>query len=263
MDKQLVYEGKNLFYGVHGSGSPVILLHGFGEDGRIWDQQIAALKANFTMIIPDLPGSGKSEQIPDMTMEGLAESVHAIIHRENIHACPVIGHSMGGYVALALTAWYPNHVSSLGLFHSTAFADSEEKKATRRKGISFIREHGSSAFLRSTTPNLFAPSTKEKNPTLIDEFIRRMDNFSPNALVSYYESMMKRSDRTDILKHSNLPVLFVLGTHDNAVPLQDGLKQCHLPEKAYIHVLHESGHMGMLEQTDKSNHILENFLSET
>lgn len=240
-----------------------MLIHGFGEDGRVWDRQVAALQSSFTLIVPDLPGSGDSEETADMSMEGLAESIHSIIHKENIHACPVIGHSMGGYVSLALAAWYPNHVSALGLFHSTAFADSEEKKATRKKGIAFIGEHGSREFLETTSPNLFAPSTRERNPALVGDFIRSLSNFSPTALVSYYEAMMERPDRTEVLKNSHLPILFVLGAHDNAVPLQDGLKLCHLPEKAYIHILHESGHMGMLEQTEKSNWILDNFLSDT
>lgn len=105
--------------------------------------------------------------------------------------------------------------------------------------------------------------TRSRNPRLIDDFISSLTDFSPTALVSYYESMMQRPDRTEVLKDNTLPVLFILGENDTAVPIQDGLKQCHLPEKAYIHVLHESGHLGMLEETEKSNRILHNFLSDT
>ncbi len=263
MNKELIAGRKKLFYRVSGSGKPVILIHGFGETGSVWDRQVAALQSSFRLIVPDLPGSGLSEEIPDMSMEGLAESIHSIIHEENIHACPVIGHSMGGYVTLALADYYPNHVSALGLFHSTAFADSEEKKAIRRKGIDFIRQHGSFEFLRTTSPNLFSGSTKAKKPDEVTEFIGGLSNFSPTALVSYYEAMIKRPERTEVLKDSHLPILFIMGEHDMAVPLQDGLKLCYLPEKAYIHILHESGHMGMLEESEKSNWILDNFLSDT
>lgn len=170
---------------------------------------------------------------------------------------------MGGYVTLALADYYPNHVSALGLFHSTAFADSEEKKATRWKGIDFIRQHGSFEFLRTTSPNLFSGNTKAKKPDEVTEFIGGLSNFSPTALVSYYEAMIKRPERTEVLKDSHLPILFIMGEHDMAVPLQDSLKLCYLPEKAYIHILHESGHMGMLEESEKSNWILDNFLSDT
>ena len=124
MQKQTLIGGKKLFYRVTGTGKPVILVHGFGETGAVWDQQVDHLQTSWQLIVPDLPGSGLSDEIPDMSMEGLAEAIHAIIHEEEIDACPVIGHSMGGYIALALAENYPNHVSSLGLFHSTAFADS-------------------------------------------------------------------------------------------------------------------------------------------
>ena len=90
-----------------------------------------------------------------------------------------------------------------------------------------------------------------------------MNNFSDSALVSYYDAMMQRPDNTELLKTTALPVLFVMGEFDNTIPLQDGLKLSLLPEKSYIHVLHQSGHLGMLEEEEKSNQLLYKFLSET
>lgn len=247
-------------YRVLGTGQPVILIHGFGEDGSVWNQQAEYLKPNFKIIIPDLPGSGESELTNDVSMEGMAEVIHSIIHEENMEACPVIGHSMGGYITLALVEKYYNHVSSFGLFHSSAFADSEEKIATRRKGIAFINEHGAFEFLKTATPNLFAPSTKQERPELIAEQVASLSSFSGSALVSYYEAMIQRPDRTEMLRQAAVPVLFAMGKYDAAIPLADGLKQCHLPEKSYIHILQHSGHMGMLEETNKTNLLLEKFL---
>ena len=175
----------------------------------------------------------------------------------------LIGHSMGGYITLAFASRYPDYLSAIGLFHSSAFADSEDKKETRKKGIEFIRAHGAFEFLKNSTPNLFAPLSKDEKPKLIDGFLRSLSNFSSRSLVSYYEAMMQRPDRTELLKTTQLPVLFVMGEYDNAVPLQDGLKQAHMPEKSYIHILHQSGHMGMFEEPENSNHILKQFLSET
>jgi pimeloyl-ACP methyl ester carboxylesterase len=263
MNKRILYQNKTIFYRITGSGDPVILLHGFGEDGEIWNNQVAFLSNKFQLIVPDLPGSGQSEMIDDMSMEGMAEVIHSIIHEENIDKCPVIGHSMGGYIVLALVELYWNHVSAFGLFHSSAYADSDEKKEVRRKGIDFIKRHGAFEFLKSTTPNLFSTISKEERPQLIAEQINRSNNFLPAALVSYYDAMMKRPDRTNLLSTTTMPVLFILGEFDNAVPLADGLKQCHLPEKSYIHIFNRSGHMGMLEEEDKSNQILESFLTET
>ena len=260
MNKFLLYQNKKIFYRIIGSGNPVVLIHGFGEDGEVWKNQIEFLKDRYQLIIPDLPGSGQSEMIDDMSIEGMAEVIHSIIHEENIEACPVIGHSMGGYITLAFAEKYWNHLTAFGLFHSSAFADSEEKKATRRKGIEFIIQSGAFEFLKTATPNLFSPQTKDEKPELIEEQIAAAHNFSSAALVSYYEAMIKRPDRTDILRKATVPVLFTMGKYDNAIPLEDGLKQCHLPEKSYIHILQKSGHMGMLEEADESNRLLEKFL---
>jgi pimeloyl-ACP methyl ester carboxylesterase len=262
MEKELQYQDKKIYYRVIGKGRPVMLVHGFGEDSEVWKIQVEDLKHSFQLIIPDLPGSGRSPMTDDMSMEGLAEVLHSIIHEEVIEACPVIGHSMGGYIVLAFAEKYWNHLTAFGLFHSTAYADSEEKKATRRKGIGFINQYGAFEFLRTTTPNLFAPKTRDERPELIDKQVAGLDNFSAPALVSYYDAMIKRPDRTKMLQQSTVPVLFIMGKYDNAIPLEDGLKQCHLPEKSYIHMLYESGHMGMLEEAGKSSGILEKFLLE-
>lgn len=267
MNKEINIAGKKIFYRVIGNGKPVMLVHGFGETGDVWKNQVEYLKDKFQLIIPDLPGSGKSELIDDMSMEGMAEVLKNIILNESSPTPPlggwgVIGHSMGGYITLAFAEKYPQWLNSFGLFHSTAFADSEEKKATRRKGIEFIKEHGPYEFLKNTTPNLFAPNTKSENQALIDDFIRHLNNFSAQSLVSYYEAMMQRPDRTGILKNSTIPVLFILGKYDNAIPLEDNLELCSMAEKAYINILKKSGHMGMLEEPMESDKMLEEFLKQ-
>jgi pimeloyl-ACP methyl ester carboxylesterase len=260
MNKEIQITGKKVFYRIIGEGNPVMLVHGFGEDGTVWSNQVDFLKDKFRIIIPDLPGSGKSELIENSSIEGMAEVLHQIIHEEDIDHCVMIGHSMGGYITLAFAEMYWNHLSAFGLFHSSAYADSKEKIATRQKGIEFINEHGAFAFLKTATPNLFSLLTKAENPGLIDKQINSLDNFSPAALVSYYEAMINRTDRTAILLQTTVPVLFIIGKYDNAVPPEDSLQQCHLPEKSYIHMLNRSGHMGMLEEPQQSNQILEKFL---
>ena len=260
VEKTFLYQEKKIVYRSIGTGKPVMLVHGFGEDGNVWNNQIAFLKDNWHLLIPDLPGSGKSELIRDMSMEGMAEVLHSIIHEESIDQCTVIGHSMGGYVVLALVENYWNHVNAFGLFHSTAYADSDEKKEVRKKGIEFIKEHGAFEFLKTSTPNLFSPNSKEQNASLIKEFINGLYGFSGEALIAYYQAMMQRPDRTNVLKETKKPVLIIAGEYDNAVPLADILKQCHLPEMSDFHILKKSGHLGMLEEAETSNRILEEFL---
>jgi pimeloyl-ACP methyl ester carboxylesterase len=266
-EKYISINNHSIFYRVEGNGKPVVFIHGFGEDGSVWDKQLDHLKNRFQFIIPDLPGSGRSEMIDDMSIEGMAEVIKKILDAESKAASPegfkgpLIGHSMGGYIVLAFAEKYPRLLNGFGLFHSTSYADTEEKKVNRRKGNEFIKQHGGFEFLKTAVPNLFSPNSKDEMPELIDEFITSLSNFRGDALVSYYEAMIQRPDRTAILKNATIPVLFIAGKFDNAVPLKDCLEQCHLPEKSYFHVLERSGHMGMMEETEKSNESLEKYLT--
>lgn len=260
----LKIQNKEIHYTESGSGFPVLLVHGFGEDSFIWRLQVPVLREKYRVIVPDLPGSGKSDpDNKDMLMEDYAAILSGLLKELKVQQATIIGHSMGGYITMAFVEQFPEMVCSYGLFHSSARADSEEKKETRRKGISFIKQHGAESFLKTMIPNLYSEMSRSANPGMVDEMIDRAGNFQVGALVSYYEAMMARPDRSSLLKKAGKPVLFILGEHDTAVPFNDGLEQTHLPEISYIHVLRDSGHMGMREETDKSNQALLEFLENT
>ena len=261
MKKKIIYQHSVISYHVSGNGKPVLLVHGFGEDHTVWRHQVAALQAEVQLIVPDLPGTGGSDLIADMTMEGMAEVLHAIIHEENLEPCIVIGHSMGGYITLALVEKYWNHVAAFGLFHSTTYADSEEKIANRRKSIAFVKEQGAFAFLKTSIPNLFSEETRRHQPELVAAQISSMTNFSAEALVSYYEAMIRRPDRTALLLSASMPVLFIIGENDTAVSPEDALKQSHIPGKSYIYWLSHTAHMGMLEEPELANRYVKEFLN--
>jgi pimeloyl-ACP methyl ester carboxylesterase len=262
-EKFIDIDGHPLFYRVIGNGQPVVLLHGFSEDNTIWQHQEAALRTQYRLIIPDLPGSGRSAISQDMTMEGLAASVKEIIEDELPDKEPfvLIGHSMGGYITLAFAEKYPEMLKGIGLFHSTAYADNEEKKVIRQKGIEFMLQHGAALFTQQTTPNMFAAAFRAEHPAVVGEIIERYSNFSTDSLVQYYKSMMTRPDRTHVLEKSTCPVLFIAGEYDTAIPKEHMMQQSYLPMLSYIHLLQHSGHMGMLEEVEQSNRILADFLS--
>jgi pimeloyl-ACP methyl ester carboxylesterase len=269
--KQVVFRNeKKIWYRTEGDGKPVMLLHGFAEDSRIWNHQLEKLTKKFYVIVPDLPGSGKSAmQEGETPIEEYAEAIKAIVDAEIIkkekdisakNLFTLIGHSMGGYIALAFAEKYPELLNGLGLFHSTAYADNDAKKETRRKGIEFIKTNGAYAFIKTTTPNLFSEKTKKENPDLVEKLIDQYKDFSSESLIQYYEAMIQRPDRTSVLKSFQKPVLFITGKHDAAVPLQASLEQCHLPAVSHIHILQNSGHMGMWEEKDQATTSLINFL---
>lgn len=243
-----------------GESTPVMMVHGFGEDQQVWDHQVEALSKRFLLILPDLPGSGGSELNDDVSMENMAEALHAVLQQEKIGNVTMLGHSMGGYITLAFAEKYPDTLRAFGLVHSSAYADSEEKKATRKKGIEFMRKHGVHEFLKTSSPNLFSPETKEQRPELVEKLTNQYRTMDVNALVAYYEAMMNRPDRTEVLKTFNRPILFLAGEHDTAIPYDQVVQQSGLPLLSYLHTLHRSGHMGMWEEPAESSFILEEFI---
>ena len=270
-EKNFQYKGSEIYYRSIGQGKPVILLHGFGEDGTVWERQVTALQNNYRLIIPDLPGSGKSLLVANANIETYAVIIKELVNIElspaiqnggDLANVSLIGHSMGGYIALAFAEKYPQYLNSLGLFHSSAFADADEKKATRKKAIEFILENGALTFLKTSIPGLFNETFAVENESVISSLISKATNFTDAALVQYYEAMIARPDRVFVLENFTKPVLFIIGEHDKAVPLQSSLEQCYLPAISHVHILENAAHMGMYEQTEKANMALINFLSE-
>lgn len=257
------FEGKNINWRSGGSGPALVLVHGFGEDSRIWDGLAAHFKESHYCILPDMPGCGGSEPVEDLSVEKMAALVNAVLKSEGIEKAVVIGHSMGGYIALAFAEAWPEKLCGLGLFHSTAFADSEEKISARQKSIGFIETHGPGLFLGQTLPNLFAENFVLEHREIIDAQIQNGRAFSGETLIAFYRAMIARPDRTEVLKNIMVPVLFIIGEKDMAVPAADTLKQSFLPEKAYIYVFESAGHMGMLEEPEKSREALETFFRNT
>jgi pimeloyl-ACP methyl ester carboxylesterase len=262
MKKTVLYNNVSLAYCVYGEGIPLVFIHGFGETNAVWKNQVSFLSKHFKLIVVDVPGSGASQLLPfikNISIKELADAVLAIINNENIDQCIVFGHSMGGYITLTFAENYPEKIKAFGLINSTAFADSEEKKQNRLKGIELIENYGSHAFLKTTIPSLFSEAFRKEHAEVVNELIEEGRQFSKQSLQQYYYAMMQRPDTTSVIKKSKKPVLFVIGTEDVAAPLNDLLKQVHLAEIAYIHIIENIGHMSMLEAPDSLNSILKDF----
>ncbi|HSZ33683.1 MAG TPA: alpha/beta hydrolase [Puia sp.] len=263
MQKSIQFRGESLEYEIKGTGMPVMLVHGFTEDRRIWHPLLKGLENKYKWILPDLPGSGHSsfnKSVPEL--KDFAESIHAIADFENIDRLVLIGHSMGGYISLAFAEKYPERISALGLFHSSSYADSDEKKEARDKNIRFIQKHGSPLFIEQAIPGLFSDYFKSKYPEEIRKLIERYANFKEDSLVLYLNAMKNRPSTTSVLKSITKPVLFIMGEEDKAVPLKDALEQCHLPQISYIHILTQTAHMGMIENTSLCNSFVDQFLGK-
>lgn len=244
-----------------GGGFPVVLLHGFPEDGKVWEQQTDFLRQDYRLIIPDLPGSGGSP-LPAgaLTIDSMADFVYAILLQERIKACIVAGHSMGGYIALAFAEKYPELLKGFGLLNSSALPDTDEKKQSRLKSIEIMKKYGAAAFVRQVIPGLFGKKFREANEPVVEALIIRSASLNVEALIAYYRAMIERPDRRSVLQKTKVPVLFVIGKADTTIPLDIILQQVSLPGISAIHILEEVGHMGMLEASAHTGRQLQDFI---
>ncbi len=262
MLKKILFRGHELVYEIRGTGTAVMLVHGFTEDRRIWDPLLSGIENKYQWIIPDLPGSGDSSYNDSLkSLSDFAEIISAILENENLQELVLIGHSMGGYISLAFAEKYPEKIRALGLFHSSSYPDSEEKKEARDKNIRFIQNNDPSLFIEQSIPGLFSDYFKAEHPEEIQKLIDHYANFKRESLVQYLDAMKNRLRTTGVLKSITKPVLFIMGEEDKAVPVKDSLEQCHLPRISYIHILTRTAHMGMIENTSLCNSFVDRFLS--
>ena len=258
----ILYQGIQLHYRKVGVGAATLLIHGFGEDGNVFNQTIQHLPEQGTLLIPDLPGSGESEAWPatEPSLNDFALALNAILEKEGIEKCSVMGHSMGGYIALAFAEQFPEKMVALGLLHSTAYADSAERIQKRRQAIEFIEREGAAAFLRISLPGLFAPAFREQGKAAIDSLLTSMKQVSGSTLIQYYRAMIQRPDSSKLLASAPYPIMFIIGKEDEIVKAADTLQLADITANAYIHVLDNVGHMSMLEAPEAFTHLLVEFM---
>lgn len=247
-------------YTTRGRGAAIVLLHGFCEDSSIWEEfQPALAEAGFQVVCIDLPGFGRSEAVADASVEYYAEAVLAVVDALELSRFVLVGHSMGGYTALAIAEKQPERLAGLGLFHSHPYADSEAKKESRRKSIQFIQSQGHIMFVKQLIPLLFAPAFVSGNSYLIGKLVHAASAYTPEGIIGGLQAMIARPDRSHLLREARCPVLFIVGEEDQAIPSDQSLSQLVLPPVASIHILEKTGHMGMFEATRKTERMVREF----
>ncbi|HNP18464.1 MAG TPA: alpha/beta hydrolase [Fulvivirga sp.] len=233
-----------------GSGDPIVLIHGFCETSEIWKPIVNKLALSNEVHTLDLPGFGASPLPTEaFTLEDISGTVYQWIVDNNLQGSIIIGHSLGGYVTLALAKNHPKAIKGFGLFHSSALADDEEKKSSRNKTIDFVKKRGVMVFAESFVTQLFYLKNRSRLKKEIEEVTKMAGNTSEETLVRYMEAMRDRPDNTEILKTFDKPVLFIAGDQDSSVPIEKSQAQFEYIKKPFIHVLNNVGHMGMYEDT--------------
>jgi pimeloyl-ACP methyl ester carboxylesterase len=251
----------DLFYIDTGSGPPVVLLHGNCETHHIWDEFIRKLSKSHRIIAPDLPGFGESS-LPDdkFSLADIAQILHDLLKRLAIQPV-MIGHSLGGYITLAYVKFYPGELKGFGMFHSSAYADSIEKKENRSKLIEFIEKNGVRPFINSFIPSLFFEKRREELNQIIQKLTDEALNVPARTVQEYARAMRDREENISLLQTFSKPVMMIIGENDNSVALEKSMDQSKMIQRPYILSLKETGHMGMLERPAETLHYIQNFLN--
>lgn len=252
------FNSTKIAYRIDGEGIPLVLLHGFCEDSTIWDNFITGLKG-MRIIRPDINGFGESDLPREHSIESSADAMKAILDAEGIRKCIMIGHSLGGYVALAFAKKHPQMIEGLGLFHSHPFLDSEEKKQERLKGLKFLEKNGHIVYVKQVVPRLFAEMFASSNEFLINSLIYKASRFRTASISGSLDAMLKRSDTSDVIKNCKYPVLLIIGKLDKNIPFADSKKMLDLPQIADIHILQKVAHMGLFTERDYTVRAVQNF----
>ncbi len=226
----------------------LVLLHGFCENKSLWDHIIPALNYKGEIIAIDLPGFGASN-IHQTTgsLIDISNIVKAELAAKGITQCICIGHSLGGYIALALKSEFPKFISAIGLIHSTAFADSAEKKDMRSKLLKFLEKNPPLSFLTSFAPSLFTESNGKRLKADVEKVIKMSKGLESLVIKNYVRSMRGRPDSTQILYNETAP-LFIAGGQDDLIPVADSTAQINrIANKQNCYSLPDVAHMGMYE----------------
>jgi pimeloyl-ACP methyl ester carboxylesterase len=238
----------------------VVLLHGYLENLKMWEAVSRELSGNYKVVLIDLPGHGKSKTYGKIhTMEFMAEEVNEVLEELKIKKAVVIGHSMGGYVTLALAELFPEKIIAFILQNSTSLPDSDEKKEQRLKAVKAAHKN-LETLIKMSIPNLFAEKNlKELKPEI--EFTKKLaQETSAEGVEAALRGMRERPDRTFVLQNSQGKTGIIIGKFDKAVNPEELKKVIPGKENIEVEIL-ETGHMAHLEDFESTLKFFKKFLA--
>ncbi len=249
----------SLFFREKGIGPPLVFIHGFCETHEIWNDFIDPFTTDFRVLTPDLPGFGKSEMLPTpFTIDDVGDAVARWLTELQISNALIIGHSLGGYVTLSLAALHPELVRGFGLFNSTAFADSEEKRENRNRTIQFVNKNGVQAYIDAFVPWLFFDKSSPPVQTVLD--IASQTKLQP--LIGYLHAMRDRPDRSGLLLKNGIPKILIAGMEDSLVTIQISREMAKMAQNSNFFEMKNTAHMGFFEAKNECQMVTKRFAHE-
>lgn len=261
MENSIEYKKAKVSYECYGAGeNTLVLLHGFLENSRMWRAVVKRFSNTHKIICVDLLGHGKSECVGYVhTMEEIAASVRTVVVAEKVNKLTLIGHSMGGYVALAYAEKYPETIERLCLLNATAQADSEERKTTRTRAIAMAKTNYI-ALVSMSINNLFASETHARFKTQIEENKKEALQTPVQGYIACTEGMKQRINREEILISAGFDKLIIAGEKDPVLSY-NSIREESERTKTKLMTL-SNGHMSHIENTEELLVILYGFINK-
>ena len=258
MYSYLDYKNIKIRYRSEGKGGAVVLLHGFLENLTMWNPFITELATKNRIVTIDLLGHGQTGCLGYVhTMEEQAAIVNAVLNHLHLRKFILVGHSMGGYVALKLAEMNPERIKGLCLMNSTALADSVEKKKNRDRAIKAVK-HNKKTFIKVAIPNLFSEANKSVYRKEISEIIEEAVQMPTQGVIASLEGMKIRKSRTKVLKMNTFNKMLVIGKQDPALEYESLIKQV---KNTNVKVAEfPDGHMSHIENKTELFHTIRNFI---
>lgn len=242
----------------------VVLLHGYLESLLVWDDFVPFLYKKLRVVTLDLPGHGISVVTGDThTMEFLADTVADALRALGISRCTLVGHSMGGYVALAFCERHPEMLDGLVLLSSTPNPDTPEKAENRRREIALVKAGKKDALARVAPAAGFAEENRARMKDAIEDLTEQVFVTEDEGIVALLNGMIARKDQNGMLRQTKVPVLFILGRKDNYIPVEVAEKMVAEHPEARVVWLEHSSHMGFLEEPEATAKALLDFVAST
>ena len=244
-----------LNYELKGEGPYLLLIHGFLCTSSAWELMVSRLEKSYELILIDLPGHGDSKDILCDDIEQMAKQIKLVLDKLGISQCSVLGHSMGGYVALELANCYPNLIKELNLIHSTPFADSSEKKRQRQRAINAVKKTHR-LFVSQFIPKLFAIQNIQKCIIYIADLEKEAMMVSKECIIKSLEAMRSRKDLSDVIESWPFKTRIILGLDDPVIDSEVIMARYSQSPNVEVSCISETGHMGFYECPDKCSALL-------
>lgn len=239
----------------------VVLLHGYLESMLVWEDFIPYLYKEVRVITLDLPGHGISVVTGEIhTMDFLADTIADALKALGIEKCTLVGHSMGGYVALAFCERHSEMLDGLVLFSSTPNPDTPEKAENRRREIALVKAGKKDMLARVAPAAGFAEQNRTRMRDYIEDLTEQVFITEDEGIVALLNGMIARRDQNEMLRRSPVPQLFILGKKDNYIPPEAAEKIIAEQPQAKVVWLENSGHMGFLEEPEAAARAILDFV---